>query len=108
VTRAFPIGTVLVGAHIRQYRRTRHLVWGAVTALAVLLVAALVAAVVAFQQRATAQRERDTAIFNQITAQTEQLSVRPGHSPLLCQEGTPPCRLLGKRTGEHLRSAAQP
>jgi len=63
----------LVGEHIRQHRRTMRAAWGGVTALAVLLVAALVAAVIAFQQRATAQSERDTAIFNQITAQADRL-----------------------------------
>ena len=63
----------LVGEHIRQHRRTMRAAWGGVTVLAVLLVAALVAAVIAFQQRATAQSERDTAIFNQITAQADRL-----------------------------------
>jgi WD domain, G-beta repeat/MTH538 TIR-like domain (DUF1863) len=63
----------LVGEHIRQHRRTMRLARGAITALAILLIAALVAAVVAFQQRATAQRERDTAIFNQVTAQADRL-----------------------------------
>jgi WD domain, G-beta repeat len=63
----------LVGEHIRQHRRTMRLARGAVTTLAVLLIAALVAAVIAFQQRATAQSERDTAIFNQITAQADRL-----------------------------------
>ncbi|MGB6162317.1 MAG: hypothetical protein WCF33_10570 [Pseudonocardiaceae bacterium] len=46
--------------------------WGSVAALAVLLVVALVAAGVALQQRATARSERDTAIFNQITAQADR------------------------------------
>ncbi|MDQ3764419.1 MAG: WD40 repeat domain-containing protein, partial [Actinomycetota bacterium] len=41
--------------------------------MAVLLIAALVAAGIAFQQRATAQRERDTAVFNQTTAQADRL-----------------------------------
>ncbi|MGH3772004.1 MAG: toll/interleukin-1 receptor domain-containing protein [Pseudonocardiaceae bacterium] len=63
----------LVGEHIRQHRRTMRLARGSVTALAILLVAALVAAVVAFQQRTTAQRERDNAIFNQVTAQADRL-----------------------------------
>ena len=63
----------LVGEHIRQHRRTMRLARGGVTALAVLLIAALVAAVVAFQQRATARGERDTAIFNQIIAQADRL-----------------------------------
>ncbi|MGH3813621.1 MAG: toll/interleukin-1 receptor domain-containing protein, partial [Pseudonocardiaceae bacterium] len=64
----------LVGEHIRQYRRTMRLARGGVTALAVLLIAALVAAGVAFQQRTTAQRERDNATFNQITAQADRLN----------------------------------
>ncbi|MBV9729938.1 MAG: TIR domain-containing protein [Pseudonocardiales bacterium] len=63
----------LIGEHIRQRRHTRQLVCGAITALAVLLIAALVAAVIAFQQRATAQRERDTAIFNRITAEADRM-----------------------------------
>jgi hypothetical protein len=63
----------LVGEHIRQRHRTIRLVRGAITALAVLLIAALVAAVVAVQQRDTAQRERDTAIANQIIAEADQL-----------------------------------
>ncbi len=63
----------LVGEHIRQHRRTMRLARGGVTVLAVLLIAALVAAGVAFQQRATAQSERDNATFNQITAQADRL-----------------------------------
>ena len=63
----------LVGEHIRQRRHTRQLLWGAVTALTVLLVAAVVAWVIALQQRDTAQRERDTAIFNQVIAQADRL-----------------------------------
>ncbi|MBW0010577.1 MAG: TIR domain-containing protein, partial [Pseudonocardiales bacterium] len=62
----------LVGEHIRQHRRTMRLARGSVAALAVLLVTALVAALVAFQQRATARSERDNAIFNQITAQADR------------------------------------
>ena len=71
----------LVGEHIRQHRRTVRLARGGVTTLAVLLIVALVAAGVAFQQRATAQserstaqRERDNAIFNQIVAQADRLA----------------------------------
>ncbi len=63
----------LVGEHMRQHRRTMRLARGGATALAVLLIAALVAAGVAFQQSATAQRERDTAVFNQTTAQADRL-----------------------------------
>ncbi len=63
----------LVGEHISQHRRTMRLARGGVTTLAVLLIVALVAAGVAFQQRATAQSERDTAIFNRVTAQADRL-----------------------------------
>ncbi|MGH3524436.1 MAG: TIR domain-containing protein, partial [Mycobacterium sp.] len=64
---------VLVGEHIRQHRRTMRLARGGVATLVVLLVAALLAAFVAFQQRATAQKERDTAIFNQVIAEADRL-----------------------------------
>ncbi|MGH3720885.1 MAG: hypothetical protein ACRDRI_18960 [Pseudonocardiaceae bacterium] len=49
-------------------RRTRTL-----TVLSTLLVFALIASVFAFQQRGIAQAQRDTAIFNQITAQAGRL-----------------------------------
>ncbi|MGH3826516.1 MAG: TIR domain-containing protein [Pseudonocardiaceae bacterium] len=49
-------------------RRTRT-----TTVLSTLLVLALIASVFAFQQRGTAQAQRDTAIFNQITAQADRL-----------------------------------
>ncbi|MDQ3762670.1 MAG: TIR domain-containing protein [Actinomycetota bacterium] len=49
-------------------RRTR-----AITVLSTLLLLVTAASIVAFQQRGTAQRERDTAIFNQITAQADRL-----------------------------------
>jgi hypothetical protein len=62
----------LAGEHIRQHRRTMRLAQGGVVTLAMLLIAALVAAFIAFQQRAAAQSERDTAIFNQITAQADR------------------------------------
>lgn len=64
----------LVGEHIRQHRRTMRLARGGVSALAMLLIVALVAAGVAFQQRATAQEERNTATFNQVTAQADRMS----------------------------------
>jgi MTH538 TIR-like domain (DUF1863)/WD domain, G-beta repeat len=63
----------LVGEHIRQHRRTMRLARGGVIALVMLLIAALVAAGVAFQQRTTAQRERDNATFNQIVTQADRL-----------------------------------
>ncbi|MBV8540024.1 MAG: TIR domain-containing protein [Pseudonocardiales bacterium] len=49
-------------------RRTRT-----TTVLSTLLVLALIASVFAFQQRGTAQTQRDNATFNQITAQADRL-----------------------------------
>ena len=49
-------------------RRTRTL-----AVLSTLLVLALIASIVAFQQRGTAQAQRDNAIFNQVTAQADRL-----------------------------------
>jgi MTH538 TIR-like domain (DUF1863) len=51
----------LVGEHIRQHRRTMRLTQGGVTVLAVLLIAAVVAAIVAFQQRDSAIAQRDSS-----------------------------------------------
>jgi WD40 repeat protein len=53
--------------------RERRLRTRTLTGLSTLLVLALIASVVAFQQRSTAQAQRDTAIFNQITAQADRL-----------------------------------
>ncbi|MGH3774739.1 MAG: TIR domain-containing protein [Pseudonocardiaceae bacterium] len=63
----------LVGEHIRQHRRTLRLARGGVTALAMLLIAAVVAALIAVNQRNQAQTQRDTAIFNQIIAQADRV-----------------------------------
>ncbi len=63
----------LVGEHIRQHRRTMRLARAAFTALAVLLIAAVVAGLVAVNQRNQAQTQRDTAIFNQIIAQADRV-----------------------------------
>jgi predicted NACHT family NTPase len=63
----------LVGEHIRQHRRTMRLARGGVTALIVLLISAVVAALVAMNQRNQAQTQRDTAIFNQIIAQADRV-----------------------------------
>jgi WD40 repeat protein len=63
----------LVGEHIRQHRRTMRLARGGVTALVLLLIAAVGAALVAVNQRNQAREQRDTAIFNQITAEADRL-----------------------------------
>ncbi|MGH3826629.1 MAG: hypothetical protein ACRDQX_05575, partial [Pseudonocardiaceae bacterium] len=69
--RAFLTATtrrVTVTKNRERRRRTRTL-----TVLSTLLVLALIASVVAFQQRSTAQAQRDDAIFTKITAQADQL-----------------------------------
>ena len=53
----------------RDRRRNTRII----AVLSTLLVLALIASVFAFQQRSTAQTQRDTAIFNQITAQADRL-----------------------------------
>ena len=58
--------------HVAKERERRRRTC-TITVLSALLVLALSASVFAFQQRNTAQRERDTAIFNQITAQADRL-----------------------------------
>ena len=63
----------LVGEHIPQHRRTMRLARGGVATLAVLLIAALVAAVVAVQQRATAQAQRDDAVLRQVSGDATRL-----------------------------------
>ncbi|MGH3833356.1 MAG: TIR domain-containing protein, partial [Pseudonocardiaceae bacterium] len=55
-------------------KRDRRRRTSTLTALSTLLVLALIASIVAFQQRHTAQTQRDTAISNQITAEADQLS----------------------------------
>jgi WD40 repeat protein len=53
--------------------RDRHLRTSIIAVLSTLLVLVTIASVVAFQQRSTAQRQRDTAISNQITVEADQL-----------------------------------
>ncbi|MGH3853780.1 MAG: TIR domain-containing protein [Pseudonocardiaceae bacterium] len=55
----------------KEHERRRNT--SIIAVLSTLLVLALIASIVAFQQRGTAQTQRDTAIFNQITGQADQL-----------------------------------
>ncbi|MGH3530175.1 MAG: toll/interleukin-1 receptor domain-containing protein, partial [Pseudonocardiaceae bacterium] len=66
----------LVGEHIRQHRRTMRLARGGVTALTVLLIAALVAAVVAVGQRNQAVAAQHTAVARGMVAQAEGIRDR--------------------------------
>ncbi|MBV9727835.1 MAG: TIR domain-containing protein, partial [Pseudonocardiales bacterium] len=63
----------LVGEHIRQHRRTMRLARGGVTALAVLFIAALVAAVVAVGQRNLAVAAQRITIARGMVAQAERI-----------------------------------
>jgi WD40 repeat protein/type II secretory pathway predicted ATPase ExeA len=53
--------------------RARHRRNGVIATLSILLLLVTAASVFAFQQRGIAQTQRDTAIFNQITAQADRL-----------------------------------
>jgi hypothetical protein len=64
---------VLVGEHIRQHRRTMRLARGGVTALVVLLISALVAAVVAVGQRNRAVAAQHVAIARGMVAQADRI-----------------------------------
>lgn len=64
----------LVGEHIRQHRRTMRLTQGGVTVLAVLLIAAVVAAIVAFHQRDSAIAQRDSALLSAEAIQQSQIN----------------------------------
>ncbi|MDQ3765304.1 MAG: helix-turn-helix domain-containing protein, partial [Actinomycetota bacterium] len=68
-----PTASAFLAASIQQERRAAKLRRAVLVMLSVLALLALGAAVVALHQSATAQRERDTAIVNQITAQADRL-----------------------------------
>ncbi len=68
-----PAASEFLAVSTEQERRAVRLRRTVLVVLSVLALVASGAAVVAFQQSATAQRERDTAIFNQITAQADRL-----------------------------------
>jgi type II secretory pathway component PulL len=62
-----------LAASTEQERRAVRLRRAVLVVLSVLALVASEAAVFAFQQRATARSERDTATFNQIIAQADRL-----------------------------------
>ncbi|MGB6161706.1 MAG: WD40 repeat domain-containing protein [Pseudonocardiaceae bacterium] len=66
----------LVGEHIRQHRRTMRLARGGVTALAVLLIGAVIAAVVAVAQRNQAVSAQHTVIARGMVAQADGIRDR--------------------------------
>jgi WD40 repeat protein len=72
----------LVGTAIREHRRTMRLAGGAITGLALLLVAAVVAGAVALVQRNVATSERDKAGAAALSAQSQVTSAT---DPLLAR-----------------------
>ncbi|WP_327157955.1 hypothetical protein [Streptomyces tubercidicus] len=66
-------GVAFLAASLWQQQHTDRLRRAVISVLAVLVLIASSAAVIAFRQRATAQTERDTAIFNQVSAEADQL-----------------------------------
>ncbi|MGH3836234.1 MAG: caspase, EACC1-associated type, partial [Pseudonocardiaceae bacterium] len=68
-----PAASAFLAASTEQQRRTVRLRRIVLVMLSVLALVASGAAAVAFHQSATAQEERDNAIFNQITAQADRL-----------------------------------
>lgn len=63
----------LIGEHIQQGRRTRRLVGAVVTALTVLLIASLAGALVAVDQRNTAQEQTLLATSRQLVAEASAI-----------------------------------
>jgi hypothetical protein len=63
----------LEGEDVREQRRTQRLKRGAISSLSILLVLAITASLLAFQQYRNAIRQRNTAIFNQVAAQADRL-----------------------------------
>ena len=63
----------LEGADVREQRRTQRLKQATISVLSILLVFAIAVGLVAFQQYRNAIRQRDNALFNQITAQADRL-----------------------------------
>jgi WD40 repeat protein len=63
----------LEGEDIREQCRTQRLKRGAIISLSILLVLAIAASLLAFQQYRNAIRQRDTTILNQITLQADRL-----------------------------------
>ncbi|GAA2468273.1 WD40 repeat domain-containing protein [Streptomyces macrosporus] len=78
-----PVEQEFLAASVRQRRRSVALRRAVTAVLAILLLLTSGTAVVAFQQRATARTERNTAIFHQITAKADEL--RGARSSLAAQ-----------------------
>jgi WD domain, G-beta repeat len=68
-----PVASAFLAASTQQERRATRLRRAVLVVLSVLALVASGAAVLALRESATARNERDTAIFNQITAEADRL-----------------------------------
>ncbi|MFF5183775.1 hypothetical protein ACFY30_08295 [Streptomyces sp. NPDC000345] len=68
-----PAVSAFLAASLRQRHRARRIRQSVVAGLTVLTVLAALSAVIAFQQRNTAQHERNTAILGEIIAKADQI-----------------------------------
>lgn len=78
----------LLGEHVREHRRTRRLAAGTIATLSILLVAAVIASTIAFEQRdqaVTAQRPRSRARCSSVLTRCAEV-IRA----LLYDSGSPP------------------
>ncbi|MCT9084477.1 nSTAND1 domain-containing NTPase [Streptomyces fulvoviolaceus] len=78
-----PTATIFLDASTSHARRAARLRRSVIAILAALALIASGAAVAAFQQRNSAQAQRDTAISRQLAAQSENLTTDPAVSALL-------------------------
>ncbi|MFI5686699.1 hypothetical protein [Streptomyces sp. NPDC051636] len=68
-----PVVSAFLAASVRQQHRTRRIRQGVIAGLTVLTVLAALSAALAFQQRGTAQHERNAAILGEIRAEADQV-----------------------------------
>ena len=77
----------LIGEDVRQYKKSRRLMWGAIISLVVLSLAAGVAAALAIKQSRVAIRERDAAVSRELAmGALSQLAIDPELSLILAIE----------------------
>jgi WD40 repeat protein len=80
---------MLIGEDIRQYKKSRRLMWGAIVSLLVLSIAASIAAALAVRQSRVAIRERDAAQSRALAmGALSQLGIDPELSLLLAVEAS--------------------
>ena len=93
----------LDGDDVRQFARTRRLAAGAITALVVLTIASVGAAIFAVRQRDEAVRQGSVALAGRLAAQADLLRERGGpadESALLAAEALQRLQAIGERSLE--------